>query len=56
LALVFYYLTSLVGFWLVATFALVLFFVLIAVAGSHRRFSNLFPTSLFVELNRRGAW
>lgn len=56
LALAFYYLTSFVGFWLVATFALVLFFLLIAAAGSFIAAFQIYSwTSLFVELTGRGA-
>jgi len=56
LALIFYYMTSFVGFWLVATFALVLFFVLIALAGSFIAAFQIYSwTSLFIELTGRGA-
>jgi hypothetical protein len=56
LALIFYYMTSFTGFWLVATFALVLFFVLIALAGSFIAAFQIYSwTSLFVELTGRGA-
>ena len=56
LALIFYYLTSFVGFWLVASFALILFFILIVLAGSYIAAFQIYAwTSLFVELTGRGA-